>query len=101
MFEINGNTYELRYTIKRLELIEKITGKGTMSCLVQSDGMLSISELKNYLGYALINDKGNYISPQQGVEYAEALIQSEGYERVAIVVLEALQRDCSFLFPKN
>lgn len=101
MLEINGNMYDLRYTIKRLEMIEKVTGKGTMSCLVQANGMLSIFELKNYLGYGLINDKGNYISPQQGIEYAEALIQSEGYERVITVVLESLQRDCSFLFPKD
>lgn len=101
MFEINGNMYDLRYTIKRLEMIERVTGKGTMSCLVHDNGMLAISELKNYLGYSLINDKGNYISPQQGIEYAETLIQSEGYERVLTVVLEALQRDCSFLFPKN
>lgn len=101
MFEINGNTYDLRYTIKRLEMIEKVNGVGVVSSLSQNNGMLSITELKNFLGYGLINDKGNYISPQQGIEYAEALIQSEGYVKVSIVVVEAIERDCSFLFLKD
>lgn len=99
MLEIDGKNYELKYNLKRIEMIESITGMPTMAELQQNRGMLGIMQLKTYFAYALKEEGADaFVAPKKGIEMAEALIQSEGYVEVCGLVLEALGRDCPFFF---
>lgn len=98
-FEFDGKQYELKYNLKRIEMIESATELPTMAALRKYQGMLSLQQLKIYLGYA-VKEEGSdaFLPPKKGMEMAESLIESEGYTSVCGLVLESLQRDCPFFF---
>ena len=99
MIEYNGKEYELKYNLKRVAVIENATGEGLMSLLVKNKGFLSIQHLMTYFSLALKEVGADaFVKPKEGKEMAEALIESEGYEMVNLLVIEALQRDCPFFF---
>ena len=39
-FEVNGKEYELKYSMKRIEMIESVTDMPTMAALQKYRGML-------------------------------------------------------------
>lgn len=102
MFNINEKTYELKYNMKRVELIENSTGMPTMAELNKYSGMFGITSLKTYLAFAL-KEQGSdvFVKPKEGMEIAEALIEKEGYIAVNTAVLEAIERDCPFFFRED
>lgn len=98
MFEVEGKIYEIKYNMKTIEKIENIISDSVLSRLSKNNGMLSISDLKVFIGQALFNDEGHRVSPQQGMDMTEKLIETNGYIDVTKLVAETLQRDCPFLF---
>ena len=98
MFEIDGKMYELKYNIKTIEQIEAVTGDGIVSAIRKNDGILSVTNLKAYFGFALYNADGNRVSPQQGVEMAVSVMENEGFIKANQMVVTAIDRDCPFLF---
>mgnify|MGYP006925862660 FL=1 len=102
MFEANGKRYELKYNIKRIEMIENAMGMPSMPELYKNRGMLSILSLKAYIAYALKEEDGDtFVKPKEGMEMADKLIEESGYLAVNEVVVKAIQRDCPFLFPAD
>lgn len=99
MLEFNGKPYELKYNLKRIEMIENSTGTPMMAELRNNGGMLSIGHLKAYFAMALKEQGADtFVKPKTGMEMAEALIENEGYIAVNGAVIEALERDCPFFF---
>lgn len=99
MIEIDGKIYNLRYNLKRIEIIENATKTTMVAEATKNNGMLSLMNLKAYFGYGLIEEGANaYTPPKKGMEIAEALIETEGYMKVSGYVAEALERDCPFFF---
>lgn len=99
MFEINGKNYVLKYSIGRIEMIEKATGLSVLAELGKNQGMLGIASLKLYFAYGLKEEGAEVFVPtKKAAEMAEQLIQDEGYVRVCGLVVEALERDCPFFF---
>lgn len=98
MIEFNGIQYELKYTLKRMELIENATGKPFMAAAAINKGFLSISDLKTFFAYGIKEIDKNYVAFSKGQELAEKLIESEGYIPVNKMVVAAIQNDCPFLF---
>lgn len=100
MFTIDGKDYELKYSLKRIDMIERATGESAMASLINSKGALSIAEIKTYIGYGLkgADDGDGFVSIPQGEKYAEQLLETLGYAPVLAQIMEALQRDCPFLF---
>lgn len=98
MLTINGEEYELKYTIKRLDMIESTTGKSLMAELSSNNGMLSLLMLKIVVGYGIKKIDGGHMSPQHGMELAEKLLVDLGYAKLVAIVVENLERDCPFLF---
>ncbi len=98
-FEVNGKEYELKFNMKRIEMIEQVTEMPTMAALRKFSGMLSLQQLSTYFAYA-VKEVGSdlFVKPKEGLEMAEALIESEGYMDVCGLVLESLERDCPFFF---
>ena len=101
MFEINGKNYELKYNLKRIEMIENATGVPVMADISKNRGLLSIASLKTYVAYGLKDqDTDTYVKIKEGIEMADSLISSKeaGYSIVDGAVMEALERDCPFFF---
>lgn len=99
MFEVNGNRYELKYSLKRIELIENAVGMPTMAELNAHQGLFGITALKSYFAYGLKEEGADaFVPPKKGMEIAEELIETEGYMAVNGAVLESLERDCPFFF---
>lgn len=102
MIEFNGTNYELKYTLKRIEMIENSTGVPMMSDLVKNSGMLSVAHLRTYIAYALKEEGAEaFMKIGEATKIAEALMEKESYAVLAGAVLEALQRDCPFFFRED
>ena len=93
---MNDKPVELKFTIARVERVEQAMGKSIAS--IFSTGQLTISEIKAMFGFGLKYEDGGWVSPQQGMEYAEKLLQETDYTNVSNIIAEAIQRDCPFFF---
>ena len=99
MIEYGKKKYELKYNLKRVEMIENAVGMPTMAELANHKGMLGITALKTYFAYGLKEEGADaFVAPKIGMEIAEKLIESEGYLKVNGSVIETLERDCPFFF---
>lgn len=102
MIEFDNKTYELKYNLKRVEMIEATTGMPTMAELQRTRGMIGIASLKAYFAYGLKEvGEDTFIPPKKGMEICEQMIESEGYTAVCGTVMEVLERDCPFFFREN
>lgn len=104
MFELNGKTYKLHYTIDRLKLIEARTGKSVVGEFVQSNGALPFASVEAHFSYALICDSDSpdaYVSPKTGVEIADKYMEQYGYMAACDLIATQLQADLGFLFRRN
>lgn len=96
--ELRDKTYELKYSLGRMERIEQAM-KRPIAAALQAGGLLSIQDLKIALGMALKEEDANaYVPPQKGLDLAEQLLEKEGYAKATQIVLLAMQRDCPFFF---
>lgn len=98
MIQINGEHYELKYTIRTLEQIEAALGKGVMTTIRQAGAFLGMVELKTLFGFALFSEDGKKISPKQGMQICEDLMIEEGYNKVNELVITTMGKDLPFLF---
>ena len=98
MIEYKGEMYELKYNVKRLEVIENALKKPIMSVIQQ--GVMSITELKGCIAYALKKQGADaFLNPKNAMNIVEELLNEDGaYYRLTNEVAECLQRDCPFFF---
>lgn len=96
-FTVRGNVYEVKFTKGRIDLYEQ-RHKPIMASFVSNGGAFSSKELSDLMAYGLCAQGGKYINPRRGLEMAEQLLIHSGYLAVYEAVIEALQRDCGFLF---
>ncbi len=107
MFQFNGKEYELHYNMNRCERVEAMINKPIMAMLVSTNGALGLKDLKALFALGLRKVEENevgghsYIDYQEGIKYAETLIEEKDYAFVLGAVLEALQKDCPFFFPAD
>lgn len=97
-FEVGDKSYEIVFTSKRIELYEATSKRPIMATFSVNGGSLSISELRALTAYGLKLEGGAFVNPKQGMNMADALIKTSGYMAVYEAVIEAIQRDCGFLF---
>lgn len=96
-FTVDGETYEIAFNIKRIQMYEA-GHMPIMTSFMKNGGSFSISELCDMTAYGLRKEGGGYVSPKQGREMAENLLEENGYFALYNVVADALQRDCGFFF---
>ena len=97
MLEYNGNTYELKYSIKRIEIIENAMKKPIMTAI--TSGYVSITDLKIMIAYAAKKEGADaFMNPKMGMEMVEYLLVEVGYQKLTEEVAECLHRDCPFFF---
>lgn len=99
MIKINGQDYELKFSLKRIEMIENATGEPFMVAVQKNNAMLSISNLKTYFGLA-IKEAGSdiFLTATKGMELAEKAIEEIGFVPINMAVINTIQRDCPFFF---
>lgn len=96
-FTVGGRSYEVAYNQRRIELYEA-GHRPIMATFMSNGGAFSIAELKSLMAYGLKLEGGAWVNPKQGEDMASELINYNGYLSVFECVVEALQRDCGFLF---
>lgn len=96
-FVVDGKSYVIAFNQKRIDLYERVSTP-IMASFSKNGGALSLSELKHLTAYGLRLEDGPFVNPKSGLEMAEKLIEENGYFPVYEIVIEALQRDCGFLF---
>ena len=96
-FTADGKSYVVQITKARLDLYEQ-RHKPVMSTFIQNGGAFSTKELEHLMAYGLREEGGAFVNPRRGAEMAEEIMQANGYAAVFEAVLEALARDCGFLF---
>ena len=96
-FEAEGKTYEIAFSMKRIEMYEN-GRKPVMASFAQNGGAFSIGELKALIAYGLRLEGGAWVNPKKGMEMAEELIEENGYFGMFEPVTAALERDCGFFF---
>jgi len=101
-FTLNDVEYECKFNLKRIELIENTTNLPTLAMINNTNGLLSISSLKTYMGYTLKRvGEDNFIPFRMAQEIAEDAINTCGYVEIDNIVMNSLLRDCPFFFPEN
>lgn len=97
----DGKEYELKYNLKRLEMIEGNTSLPTMAQISRTGGYFGISDLKVYISMGLKEKCADvFVMPRPAETIAEAIIEQD-YREACAAVLEALEHDCPFFFPKS
>ena len=96
-FEVGGESYVVSYTAGRVKLYEQ-SNRPIMAMFAMNGGTLSLVELESLLAYGLRKEGGAFVNPRRGLAMAEKLIEQNGYFPVYEVVIDALGRDCDFLF---
>ncbi len=98
MIEYEGQKYELKYSLKRISIIENAIKKPIMS--VVQNGFLTITELTACLAYGMKKEGADaFLNPRKATEIVEQLLEEDGgYLTLINEVAGALQRDCPFFF---
>lgn len=96
--DVGERSYELSYNLKRLEMAEAGTGVSTIQ-LFQTQP--KVQQLVLFAAYAL-RPEGSpaYVNPKQATSLVEEWLQDDGngYLSLYQLVVDALNRDCGFLF---
>lgn len=102
-FEIDGESYEVAYNLKRIEMYENNHDAmmSTLNAALQGTGGFKISDVIDLVGYGLRKEGGAFVNPTKGREIATQLLETNGFFPLLNVIIEALQRDCAFLFQMN
>ena len=96
-FEVEGKKFEIKLIFARIDMYEQ-SHRPIMASFAQNGGSFSLGELRDLVAYGIKHEGGNYVSPQQGREMGQKLIEENGYLDVFTAVTEALTRDCGFFF---
>lgn len=98
-FEINGTTYELIYALKRVEMAENAIKKSVISVFNEQP---TIAEARTLAAMGL-RQQGSaaWINPAQAIPIVTDYIEQNGYLSLIEKVVNALMRDCGFLFRES
>lgn len=100
MFQINEKDYELKFNMKRVELMEQRLGEGGVPrALLASDGMLSIAQCKTFFAFGL-KEAGSdtFLAPAKATELFEQYLEEKGFTEAISRIYEEAQASLGFLF---
>lgn len=101
MIEYNKEKYDFKYTILRIEKIEKQMGQPLLSVLINNKGVVSISDLRALYVHGLRKEDGSYAGEKVANESFEKVMEKIGYAEILEQIANAIQRDCPFFFPAD
>lgn len=96
MIEYDGTSYELAYGRKRIEVAEASLGKSILA--VFSDRP-TIKDLVIAMACGMRREgESAWMNPKQASKVAEECVEELGYATCYQQTIEAIDRDCGFLF---
>lgn len=99
MFEVDGDTLELRFNMQKIKGVEAMLKVSIMNELRNTQGMLSFQVLEALFTVGLFNTtQEKTVAGKKAQDIFESLLREEGYEHVAAAVVTKLQDDLGFLF---
>ena len=99
MFEVDGNTLELRYNTQKLKTVEAMLKISVMNELRNTQGMLSIHVLEGLFVTGLFDvTEEKAINGKKAQDIFETLLREESYENLCAAVVTKLQEDLGFMF---
>lgn len=101
MIEYNGEKYNYKFTIVRIEQIEKELKKPVLVAFAENDGVLSLSDLKTFHIYGLRKEDDSYAGEKVAKSMFEEVLANIGYTSLLEEIVTAFQRDCPFFFPAD
>ena len=99
--EIQGDTYDFRFTDRRIDIIEKATGKPIVANFIQNGGVVSLADLRVMFIQGLKQEDGPYIIQKTGEQAFKEVLEEYGYMALNGMIIEALERDCPFFFRES
>lgn len=96
-FEHEGKTYEIAYSIGRVNLYEK-EHDPIIKTVAEHSGILSLADLQALAANGLREEGGDWLNPGEASAIVESLIVENGYMAVQSAVMQAIRRDCGFFF---
>lgn len=99
MFEVDGNTLELRYNTQKIKTVEAMLKISIMNELRNTQGLLSFHVLESLFAVGLFDvTEEKAINGKKAQDIYETLLRSEGYENICAAVVTKLQEDLGFMF---
>lgn len=99
MFEVDGNTYTLKYNTKKLKVIETVTKSSVIGEVSKNNGILPIAMLESLFSLALVEETTNTpVKQKTALDMFEKVVEENGLISVNMVIVEKLQDDMGFLF---
>ena len=96
-FEVDGVSYVIKYTTGQVKLFEA-SNRPLMAIFAVSGGTPTVDELETLLSYGICEEGGGYLNPKVAFDMASRLVEENGYWPMYEKVMDALGRDCNFLF---
>ncbi|MEG0791002.1 MAG: hypothetical protein RSG23_05190 [Gordonibacter sp.] len=96
-FTVGDKPYDIQFNSKQLRLYEN-SHPPIMATFTMYHGMLSLGDLIAITAYGLREHGKNFVPPKQAMKMAAELVEENGYAPVMEIVINALERDCGFLF---
>lgn len=99
MFEVDGNTLDLRYNTQKLKTVEAMLKISVMNELRNTQGLLSIHVLEGLFVTGLYDvTEEKAVNGKKAQDIFESLLRSESYESICAAVVTKLQEDLGFMF---
>lgn len=99
MFEVDGDTLELRFNMQKIKTLEVMHKISLMSELSNSRGMLSFFLMEGLFTVGLFNvTQEKTVAGKKAQDIFNKLLDEEGYNGLNAIVVGKLQEDLGFLF---
>lgn len=99
MFNVDGNTLELRYNTQKIKNTEALLKISVMNELRNTQGLLSFHILESLFVIGLFDvTEEKAVNGKKAQDIYESLLRSEGYENICAAVVTKLQEDLGFMF---
>ena len=96
--EVDGKKCEFTFSDRRIDIIEKLTGKSLVRNFYENNMMISVSDMKVMFTQTIKEKDGGYL-PQNVAEGAfKEVLNDVGYMGLASMLFEAVSEDCPFFF---
>ncbi|GGP07275.1 segregation and condensation protein B [Oceanobacillus neutriphilus] len=99
MFEVDGDTLDLRFNMQKIKTLEVMHKISLMSELSNSRGMLSFYLMEGLFTVGLFNaTQEKTVAGKKAQEIFNKLLDEEGYNNLNAIIVGKLQEDLGFLF---
>lgn len=99
MFEVDGDSMDLRFNMQKVKTLENLYKISLMAELSQSQGMLSFHLMEGLFAVGLYNTTQEIaVKGRKAQDIFKTLLEEEGYADLNAAIVNKIQEDLGFLF---